>query len=421
MVVALAVVACAGLALVGLVHTAGGRSAAMGAGGVALAEAPTSAAGATSDAARTEQPRRTRAPSTSADPGYAAIVEDEAYWVSTAQLTCTGDGAGAIAEARIVGTGLVSVHPYEANIGARAMVAAGGRYLPMVRHWIDWYLSKLNAPDTSGVDGTVYDYDYDPVTCAGRFQQRPGSPVVPTYDSTDAYAGTFLTLVAEYARADPAAARALDTAAVRAGLVRVADAIGATRKPSGLTAATPTYDAEYLLDNVEAQRGLADYAWLLDTVFGDPAAASARAAEAAAMRDAVERVLWTGSHSPGLYAVAADRLDPSWDVWFPDSLAQLWPVMAGLGDQSRRSALWTGFSARWPGWQDSTPAYGTISPDHDPNSSVAYAAAVLGDGAALDAYLRSSQARWIDTGRPPPWTVDDSGFRALAAQVGLGR
>ncbi|GAY09556.1 hypothetical protein [Pseudonocardia sp. N23] len=364
-------------------------------------------------------PRPTHSGQPGPDP--AAVVADEAYWVSTAQLTCTGDGAGAIAEARIVGTGLVSVHPYEANIGARAMVAAGGRYLPMVRRYVDWYLSRLNSPDTAGVDGTVYDYDYDPVTCAGRFQQRPGSPTVPTYDSTDAYAGTFLSLVAAYARADPAGAPAsLGTPAMRDGLRRVADAIGATRRPSGLTAATPTYAAEYLLDNVEAQQGLTDYAWLLGAVLDDPAGAAARGAEAAAMRDAIEAVLWTGSHTPGLYAVAADHLDPSWAVWYPDSLAQLWPIMAGLGDVDRRSALWAAFSAHWPGWEDSIPQYGAVSPDHDPNASVALAAARAGDRAAVDAYLRSSQTRWVEAGRPPPWTVDDSGFRALAAQVGIG-
>jgi len=352
-------------------------------------------------------------------PDYAAIIADEAYWVSTAQLTCTGDGAGAIAAVRIAGPGLVSVHPYEANIGARALVAAGGRYLPMVRSYLDWYLGHLNAPDTAGVDGTIYDYDVDPLTCAVRFQQRPGSPVVPTYDSTDAYAGTFLSLVAAYARADPAGAPAhLTTPAVRTGLDRVANAIGATLRPSGLTAATPTYDAEYLLDNVEAQQGLADYAWLLGSVLGDANGAATRASAAAAMRDAIETVLWTGSGTPGMYAVAAQERTPSWSTWYPDSRAQLWPIMERLGDGGRRVALWKAFSAHWPGWETSTPAYGTVSAAHDPNASVGYAAARAGDRVALDAYLRSSAVHWSQAGRPPPWTVADSGFRALAAQVG---
>ncbi|RTL64103.1 MAG: hypothetical protein EKK42_26110 [Pseudonocardiaceae bacterium] len=62
-----------------------------------------------------------------------------------------------------------------------------------------------------------------------------------------------------------------------------------------------------------------------------------------------------------------------------------------------------------------------VRADPDPDPSIAYAAAVVGDRPALDAYLRSSQARRVEAGRPQPWTVDDSGFRASAAQVGLGR
>ncbi len=99
---------------------------------------------------------------------YEQIVEEEAYWVSTAQLSCAGDGCGAIAEAPVTGSGPVSVHPYEASIGARAMLAAGGRYVPMVGEYVRWYLRHLNRPDVQGVVGTVYDYDYDPVTCVGR-------------------------------------------------------------------------------------------------------------------------------------------------------------------------------------------------------------------------------------------------------------
>lgn len=348
----------------------------------------------------------------------AAVVQDEAYWVSTAQLTCTGDGAGAIAEARIAGPGRVSVHPYEANIGARALVAAGGRYLPMVAAYVRWYLGHLNRPDRHGVTGTVYDHDVDPVTCASTFQRDPVTGDVPTYDSTDAYAGTFLTLVADWARTDQAAVDVLGTPQARADLEAVAGAVLATLRPSGLTAATPVFDAEYLLDNIEAQQGLDDYASLLRGALDDPDRAGRWADAAAGIRTAIEDVLWRGSSTPGLYGVAADALAPSADRWFPDALAQLWPVMYGLGPADRRADAWTAFSARWPGWTTSTPSYGATSPEHDPNASVAYAAARAGDTTALDAYLVSSQRNWADAGRPPPWTVDDAGFRALAARAG---
>ena len=348
---------------------------------------------------------------------YARVVRDEAYWISTAQLTCDGPGRGAIAETPVVGDRPVSVHPYEANLAARALLVADARYRPMVRRYLEWYLRSLNRPDHNGLFGTVYDFDYDPRTCIGGPQPHPVTGARPKYDSTDAYAGTFLTLVAEYARADPAGHSFLRTPVVRADLATIADVVTATRGPSGLSGATPTYPAEYLMDNVEAQRGIDDYGWLLRAVLDDPGAAQRRSAEAARIRGAIEARLWLAGRTPGMYRWAADRLDPSWDVWFPDSLAQLWPVLDGLGDETRRRALWAGFSRRWPAWTRSTPAYGTVAVEHDPNAAIAYAAARVSDRAAVDDYLLSTQERWVRRGRPPPWTVDDAGFRALAAHT----
>jgi Pentapeptide repeats (8 copies) len=378
---------------------------------------------------------------------YERIVQDEALWVSTAQLSCAGEGDGAIAEAQITeaqltaaqltgaqltgaqltgaqltgaqlaGPGSVSVHPYEANLGARAMLAAGPRYFPMVRRYLQWYLRHLNRPDVNGLVGTVYDYDYDPRTCLGAPQPHPITGERPKYDSTDAYAGTFLTLVAEYARANPVDHEFFRSPAVRADLEWIAEAVGATRGPSGLTGATPTYPAEYLMDNVEAQRGIEDYAWLLHAVLGDPAAAQVRYAEAGRIRDAIEARLWLAA---GMYGWAADQLNPSWDTWFPDSVAQLWPVLDGLAGGGRPAALWAAFSRRWPMWTRSRPEYGAVDVEHDPNAGVAYAAARVGDRAAVDDYLRSSEEFWARPGRPPPWTVDDAGFRALAARTMAG-
>lgn len=352
-------------------------------------------------------------------PDYQKIIEDEAYWVSTAQLHCTGDGHGAIAEARIAGPAPVSIHPYEANLGARAMLAAGPRYFPMVRSYLDWYRGHLNRPDASGVRGTVYDYDVDPTTCTSTFQPHPVTGAVPKYDSTDAYAGTFLSLVAEYARVNPGDRSHLRAPGVRRDLDLVADVVEATTGPNGLSAATPSYPAQYLLDNVEASLGLRDYSWLLSHVLGDAAGAARYGAQADRMDDAIETHLWEASRVPGMYGWAADELTPSWGTWYPDSVAQVWPIWGRVGPAQRRSAAWTEFTARWPQWWRSTPLFGSVSVEHDPNPAVAYAAARIGDREALDAYLHSSQVHWIDTGRPPPWTVDDSGFRALAAQAGI--
>ena len=358
----------------------------------------------------------TTEPGSSVD--YRRIVLDEGYWVSTAQLTCSGDGSGAIAETRVTGPGKVSIHPYEANLGARAMVAAGPRYLPMVKRYIQWYLSHLNRPDQYGIYGTVYDYDYDPATCIGTYQPDPRTGKAPKYDSTDAYAGTFLSLVRHYAEANSADSPFLHSKQTTTDLQLIANAITATGRPNGLTCATPAYPAQYLLDNVEAQSGLQDYAWFLAHVLGDRAAATRRAGQAALIRHAIETQLWRASRTPGMYGWAADQLSPSWANWYPDTIAQLWPVWDLLGPSARRSTTWRKFVSQWPTWVGSTPSFGSSGVGHDPNSQVAYAAARVGDRAALDDYLSRSKANWIDAGRPAPWTVADSGFRALAALTG---
>jgi len=349
---------------------------------------------------------------------YRRIVLDEAYWVSTAQLTCHGDGSGALAESKVIGPGKVSIHPYEANLGARAMVAAGPRYLPMVKRYIQWYLSHLNRPDRYGVYGTVYDYDYDPVTCVGTYQPDPRTGEAPKYDSTDAYAGTFLSLVRAYAQANPADRSFLRFPQTTADLQRIADVITTAGRPSGLTDATPSYPAQYLLDNVEAEGGLQDYAWFVANVLGNHAAALRPASQATRIGDAIETQLWQASHTPGMYGWAADQLSPSWATWYPDAIAQLWPVWDLLGPPARRSAAWRQFTSRWPTWVNSTPSFRSSGEAHDPNAYAAYAAARVGDRAALDDYLSRSQLNWIDRGRPAPWTVADSGFRALAAVTG---
>ena len=53
-------------------------------------------------------------------------------------------------------------------------------------------------------------------------------------------------------------------------------------------------------------------------------------------------------------------------------------------------------------------------------AAIAYAAARIGDRDSVDEYLLSSERRWAASGRPPPWTVDDAGFRALAADTMAG-
>src|SRR3989442_6081695 len=75
-----------------------------------------------------------------AGPNYTQIIADEAYFVSLSQVeTCTGTSVrGAIALNPVSqNPGSLYINPYRANYGARALVAAGARCMPMV---IDWFV-----------------------------------------------------------------------------------------------------------------------------------------------------------------------------------------------------------------------------------------------------------------------------------------
>jgi len=85
-----------------------------------------------------------------AGPNYAQIIADEAYFVSLSQVEpCTGTSVrGAIALNPVSqNPGSLYINPYRANYGARALVAAGSHYFPMVKDWLIWYLNHVNWPD----------------------------------------------------------------------------------------------------------------------------------------------------------------------------------------------------------------------------------------------------------------------------------
>ena len=346
---------------------------------------------------------------------YHRVLQDEAYWISTAQLTCPGSGRGAIAEARISGTDPVSVHPYEANLAARALLVAGPRYVPMVRDYLGWYLRHLNRPDHHGLAGTSTTTTTTRAPAPERRQPHPVTGDVAQV-RLDRRLRRHLPDPGRRVRAGRLRRPGVPPFPGRAGRPgpgRRRDRgdpapVRAVRRRSGLPGRVPDGQRR----GETRARGLRR-----------PAAHRARRPGGGrAPRPprppgcrAIEAHLWVASGTGGMYGWAADELDPSWDVWFPDSVAQVWPVFDGPGDDRRRRALWAGFTGAGRCWTHSTPAYGAVAAEHDPERRIAYAAARIGDRAAVDEYLLTASGAGPQSGRPPPWTVDDAGFRALAA------
>jgi hypothetical protein len=117
--------------------------------------------------------------------------------------------------------------PYYSNLAALGLVKDPTRY-GHIKLWMDWYLNHLNWPDKWGLYGTVYDYNV-----SGSTETSTGNA-----DSTDSYAGTFLSLAwAYYSTGDSAAQSYIG------GLKYQLDVIGGvivqTQQSDGLTWAKP--------------------------------------------------------------------------------------------------------------------------------------------------------------------------------------
>jgi len=341
----------------------------------------------------------------------ATVAADEAYWISLAQVPDgLGPASGAIARHPLTTEHSPAfVSPYDGTIGARGLLLGGTRYHPMVRAWIDWYFRNLNERDHNGVSGTIHDHWVDPSSGQQWFAIDPATGK-PSYDSTDAYAGVFLSLLRAYAEQVPADHGYLRD---RRDLIeRIALAAVTTEHPSGLTGARPDWYGEYLLDNIDTAQGLADYAWLARNVLRDTGLADRWARKAAGIRSAVESLLWFPDR--GMYGWASDQPNPRWDVFYPDAEVQAWPIIHRYGSAERRRDLFAGFDAAWPRWVTGVDNPGTSFPQ--PWPTLAMAAAVTGRRDQVVAYLESTQRTWVTQGRPWPWSVNDSYWRAATAR-----
>lgn len=325
----------------------------------------------------------------------AQLLQAEQHWLATeAQLP-----SGAIT------TGSTRIVPYFSNIGAFGLVTTVPQVNPeatqATRSWLDWFVAHLNRPDRFGLNGTIYDYTAE---VDGSVTSKDD------YDSADSYPATFATLVLRYVKATG------DTAWVKAHadeLDLLGQAMVASQDPAdGLTWAKPNYKVKYLMDNCEVYRGFVDLAALMADVIGDAQKASYYRQRAEVVKAGIEKKLWAGD-GRGYYYYAMDqrgvRLGTNWGTWYPDQMAQLWPVLWGVLDpQSQRAKeLWARFNKVAPGWP-------TLERDDSFASAfLGLAALKMGERERALTFVDAVKARFFDRGNPWPWYSADAGWFML--------
>ena len=332
-----------------------------------------------------------------------ASIEADADWIASAQLP-----DGAIANYPFNGTSAV-IQPYLSNYGAIGLAeatSASGDMTYANDAWssLFWYGAHMD-PTT----GYVTDYDY-----ANGVETSTGS-----FDSTDSYAGTFLAAAWDtYAATDNTANLAKLLPAIQLAV----KAIESTQQSDGLTWATPTYHAKYLMDNAEVYGGLVS-AENLARAANDAALVSEATADATSSFAGIQGFWNTTTNSYDWARAGADATTDTttdWTVLYPDAFEQMWAIAWDASTSSHAATILAQFTADQPNWDQPTATApyltnATVSPatvGYWPFAATAFVAA--GDPAADETAATSLQDDLNAAGAAWPWNTGSAGQLVLA-------
>lgn len=327
-------------------------------------------------------------------------IRAEASWIREAQRP-----DGAIEPEPDVG----EILPYLGNYAALGLARAASELHDQADRdaawrWLSWYQAHQDKA------GFVTDYHV-----VDGIEMSTG-----TYDSTDAYAGTFLAAVAATWQADPDKAR---LRALGSGIGRAVAAIQATQTTDGLTWAKPGYYEQLLMDNAEVYGGLRSAA-VLATALGESALAVRATIDARRVAMGVA-ALWNRNVGGFDWAKARSGTIslPHWTILYPDVMENVWAVAYGLASPTQARSILLHLDRQQPSWAkpDLTAASntdGVVSQQPVGYWPIAgWALALVGqNGGALDAAFTIS-AGAAARQRTWPYTVGDAG-ELIALQSG---
>jgi hypothetical protein len=285
------------------------------------------------------------------------------------------------------------VSAYQVNLGLIGALRVAPQLAPTAAQWLRWQSRHTTATGPS--ESVVFDHwvrasDLQESTCPPGKSPR-SCPQVDAFDST---AASLLLMAQAYADAsvdnallrEPAMRRTLEEAA--ATLVRLT-------QPNGLAWAKPDHPQAYLMDAVEVSAGWRAWAQLQRDVYGIPQAAKNSLALARRTDAAIQKLLW---HAPGqTWRVSVDAPKTDFSRWYPDTVAQAWPLLwmdgADATAVARAQAVWRQAAAHWQGkahWSQRN-----VDPEGFWWPAVAVAAHCVGDNTAAAAWVARARSVWL--------------------------
>lgn len=314
---------------------------------------------------------------------FTRVFETETAYLASMQLS---NGALPMTKAE---NGELRMNPYFADIAALALLDNAEKYADNVVRYMDWHFDHLNTAkeDFNGLDGTIYDYVIT-VKNGEIVNEAVSEPAdADSYDTTDSYAATFLTVVYKYfcktGDSDYLSSNAQD-------LKRITDVIFSNLQ-NGLTYAKPNHRIKYLMDNCEVYEGAIAAAGIFEQIVLDGKTEYADLRdECKALVDTVKENintrLWKpvgGYYSPGITAyVDIPAKIFSWNLYYPQATSQLFPIICGVIDPSteRAESLYGKFCESY-NWQSFE------YPDDFYWGANVQAAAIMGDVKSVTEYM----------------------------------
>lgn len=349
---------------------------------------------------------------------YQNDIKVTASWMASSAVTLS-DGAV------MSGANAGQIIPYFSNLGVHGF-AKDSTYYNNIQNYMEWYWKHVGWPltitpsgcTTNPPSGQLYGaIDDFTVTSNGTETPMPDSPSNHHPDSTDAYAGTFLSLAYAYWQTGNANAQAyiklITTGAQGDRLDYIGEVVLATLQSNNLTCARPDYNIEYLEDNAEAYRGLQDLVSLYKAL-GVTTKANYYSAYVGPMGTAISSgPLWdkAGNEFYTYTTVSGASGTVDWTQWYGiyGSVSEIFPIALGVisPTSSEAQQIWTTFQNHWrTKWinltADSTGYPWTI---------VGYTAALMGDTADANAFIKNVEQKYVNTNfTGGPWSVNEAGY-----------
>ena len=292
------------------------------------------------------------------------------------------------------------ISAYQVNLGLLgALRVAPASQLPVAAGWLGW-LARHIAPGGAS-RGVVLDHwvragDFEESTCPPGLAKNQCEAV----DAFDSTAATTLLLADAYLQRG-GDVMLIREPGMRAVLEAAATTLQALTVTDGMTLAKPSHPVVYTMDVVEVIAGWRAWGRVQRDAYAQPQSALNSFAVAATAEAGLRKRLW---HAPsGAWRVHLEAAAPQRSRWYPDTVAQAWPLLWGVdaGPPGRAAEAWRQAIAPWqrnPHW-----ARSTADPEGFLWPAVAVAALCTGDEAAARTWVARARRLWLDPQSPFAW------------------